>query len=320
MSQVTNDSGSNVDELEREVDQTRAKVANTLDELQSQVTETLDDWRARLTAEQITAELKTYARESGRRLVSNVTESIKTRFRENPASAVAMGAAAAWPVLKLARKIPLPVYVVGAGVALMKPLADAYGRSDQRTNGHAHGHNGYRGYDTGYEEPSTMDRVKESVAEGAAQAADAAERAKDAVVSGVSHAASEMSEAANRTMHSAADMTSSAAHRAAEISRGVANPWVLGSLGLAIGAALAATSIPRAGHDGRVRSRTAQRGRDAATPERHRGARAAVNRAYWVARTEAEDAGLSAEDADIVARSFVLRMAGQGPGEDRRYS
>lgn len=304
MSQVSNNSEANVDELEREVDQTRAQVAHTLDALQSQ-----------LSPEQITAEVKTYVRESGRRLVSNVTDSIKTRFREHPASAVAIGAAAAWPVLKLARKIPLPVYVVGAGVALMKPLSEAYGRSDGHTNGRGYGPDGYRGYGAGHEEPGTMERVKESVAEGAAQVADAAERAKDAVVSGVSQAASGVSEA----MHGAAEMTSSAAHRAAEMSKGVANPWVLGSLGLAIGAALA-TSMPRERHDGRLRSRTGHHGRHAGSPERFRGARAAVDRAYWVARTEAEDAGMSPEDADLIARSFVLKMAGQGPAEDRRYS
>ena len=123
---ITNESPErDVDELEREVDQSRAQVAHTLDELQSQVTETIDEWRSRLTAQEITRELKSYARDSTRRFARNMGRSIGTRIRDNPASAVAMGAAAAWPLYRIAKKIPLPVYVIGAGVALMRPLMNS---------------------------------------------------------------------------------------------------------------------------------------------------------------------------------------------------
>ena len=306
---MADDTKPEVDELEREVDQTRAQVSHTLDELQSQVSETIDEWRSRLTAEEISKELKNYARG----FVANMGRSATRRMRDNPASAVAMGAAAAWPVYKLARKIPLPVYVIGAGVALMRPLVGSHGDERQDRDYEGISRSGAYERDRG-----TMARAKDALSEGASRVADAAGRAQEAVSSSVSHAAGKVSDAADRAYRASGMSGSSQSRRTGEYSRTSAtshraagvNPWLLGTLGLAVGAAMVASGA-RPARD-LWRGSGAGRRSDERDSERFEGARAAVARAYRVARREAEAQGMSADEADTVARAFVLKMSGRG--------
>jgi len=99
-------------ELKRETEQTRAGLTETVEQLRTSVSETASDIRQRLSPESIKAEISDYVRSRGERLVEDVT----TAARRNPMQAVAVGAGVAYPLLKLARAIPMPVLLIGAGL------------------------------------------------------------------------------------------------------------------------------------------------------------------------------------------------------------
>src|SRR3979490_2950095 len=99
-------------ELRRETEQTRAGLTQTVEQLRTSVSETASEIRQRISPEAIKAEVSDYVRSRGERLI----EDIPSAARRNPMQAVAVGASIAYPLLRLARAIPLPVLMVGAGV------------------------------------------------------------------------------------------------------------------------------------------------------------------------------------------------------------
>jgi ElaB/YqjD/DUF883 family membrane-anchored ribosome-binding protein len=99
-------------ELKRETEQTRAGLTQTVEQLRTSVSETASDIRQRLSPESIKAEVSDYVRSRGERLVEDVTAAA----RRNPMQAVAVGAGIAYPLLRLARTIPMPLLLVGAGL------------------------------------------------------------------------------------------------------------------------------------------------------------------------------------------------------------
>ena len=98
--------------IKRETEQTRAGLTNTVEQLKSSVAETVSDVRHRISPDVIKAEVSDYIRSRGEQLMNDVT----TAARRNPMQAVAVGASIAYPLLKIARAIPLPVLMVGAGL------------------------------------------------------------------------------------------------------------------------------------------------------------------------------------------------------------
>ena len=76
------------------------------------VSQTADDLRQRVSPEAIKTEVSNYARNRGERLLEDITSAA----RRNPMQAVAVGASVAYPLLRLARAIPLPILMVGAGL------------------------------------------------------------------------------------------------------------------------------------------------------------------------------------------------------------
>lgn len=101
-------------QIKRETEQARAGLTNTVEQLKSSVAETASDIRDRIRPDAIKAEVSEYIRSRGEQLVSDVTSAA----RRNPMQAVAVGASIAYPLLKIARAIPFPVLMVGAGLFL----------------------------------------------------------------------------------------------------------------------------------------------------------------------------------------------------------
>src|SRR5260370_5084002 len=99
-------------QIKRETEQTRAGLADTVEQLKTSVAETACDVRHRISPEAIKAEVSGYIKSRGERLLNDVTAAA----RRNPMQAVAGGASVAYPLLRLARTIPLPVLMVGAGL------------------------------------------------------------------------------------------------------------------------------------------------------------------------------------------------------------
>src|SRR5882762_5345517 len=109
MQQTANPS---LQKLRRETEQTRTGLTQTVDQLKTSVSETASDLRQRISPEAIKAEVADYVRSRGERMVEDITAAA----RRNPMQAVAVGASIAYPLLRLARAIPMPVLLVGAGL------------------------------------------------------------------------------------------------------------------------------------------------------------------------------------------------------------
>ena len=101
-----------LEQIKRETEQTRAGLTDTVEQLKTSVAETASDIRHRISPEAIKAEVSGYIKSRGEQLLNDITSAA----RRNPMQAVAVGASVAYPLLRLARAIPLPVLMVGAGL------------------------------------------------------------------------------------------------------------------------------------------------------------------------------------------------------------
>ena len=101
-------------EMRRETEQTRAALTTTVEELRGTVTDTAADIKSRLRPDAIKAEVSGYIKSRGEQFLHDFTE----MARRNPMQAVAIGASIAYPAMRLARAIPLPVLMIGAGLFL----------------------------------------------------------------------------------------------------------------------------------------------------------------------------------------------------------
>jgi len=101
-------------QIKRETEQTRAGLTNTVEQLKTSVADTASEIRQRIAPEAIKAEVSDYIKSRGEQLVNDVTSAA----RKNPMQAVAVGATLAYPLFRLARAIPVPVLMVGAGLFL----------------------------------------------------------------------------------------------------------------------------------------------------------------------------------------------------------
>jgi hypothetical protein len=101
-------------QIKRETEQTRAGLTQTVEQLRTSVTDTANDIRERISPAHIKAEVSDYIRSRGEQWLDDIT----TAARKNPMQAVAVGASVAYPLIRMARAIPVPVLMMGAGLFL----------------------------------------------------------------------------------------------------------------------------------------------------------------------------------------------------------
>jgi hypothetical protein len=111
---MSNTEARSLQQIKRETEQTRAGLTDTVEQLRTSVAETASDIRERIRPEAIKAEVSDYIRSRGEQFLNDVTAAA----RRNPMQAVAVGASVAYPLLRLARAIPVPILMVGAGLFL----------------------------------------------------------------------------------------------------------------------------------------------------------------------------------------------------------
>lgn len=99
-------------QIKRETEQARAGLTDTVEQLRSQVSETASDIRHRISPDVIKAEVTDYFRSKGEHL----RDSVARAARDNPMQAMAVGVSVAYPLFRIARSIPLPVLMIGAGL------------------------------------------------------------------------------------------------------------------------------------------------------------------------------------------------------------
>jgi hypothetical protein len=103
-----------VEELRRESEGSRAELAATVDRLRERITDTADDIRHKASPQHIKSEVSDYVGQKTRSWIG----ALKERALENPLQALAAGAVVAVPLVRLARGVPLPLLMIGAGLAL----------------------------------------------------------------------------------------------------------------------------------------------------------------------------------------------------------
>jgi hypothetical protein len=106
-----------VEDIRRESENARAQFSATVDQLRNKIGETTDDIRYRVSPAGIKSEVSDFVAGKSRDWIA----SLKQQAMDNPMQAIAAGAAIAVPTLRLARGIPLPFLLIGAGLALTSP-------------------------------------------------------------------------------------------------------------------------------------------------------------------------------------------------------
>ena len=85
--------------------------------MKDKITDTADDIRQTISPENIKAEVSDYVAEKRRHWI----DTLKQQAMDNPMQAMAAASAIALPALKLVRSVPLPLLMIGAGLALTSP-------------------------------------------------------------------------------------------------------------------------------------------------------------------------------------------------------
>jgi hypothetical protein len=293
-----------VEELRRDSEQSRAQLAATVDRLKEQIADTAEDIRYKVSPENIKAEVSGF--------ISHKThgwlDTLKQQAMDNPMQAIAAGTAVAVPAMRLVRGFPLPLLMIGAGLALSsKSVRDRAAEVaapgvekakeflDQTTERAQSLSDGMRKAMSHAERQAAgMADEAQETAGGMADAAtgmagdlrDRAAQAADAVQSKVRSgmdAASEMAkEQMERVRATAKDAAAAAPATASRVIRD--NAALIGGLGVAIGAILAA-SLPSTRVEGTVVGRASD------------GVKRAVGTAAQSGVEAAKDTVLSATDA-----------------------
>jgi hypothetical protein len=252
-----------VEELRRDSEQSRAQLAATVDRLREQIADTAEDIRYKVSPEHIKAEVSGF--------ISHKTHSwldaVKQQAMDNPMQAIAAGTAIAVPALRLARGFPLPLLMIGAGLALtsktvrdraaeaaepaIEKVREVMDETAERAQALSDGMK--KAMSHAEHQTAGMTEEAQQAAGGMADAAsgmagdlrDRATQAADAVASKVRSgmdAASEMAkERMERVRSTARNATTAAPATASKVIRD--NAVLIGGLGVAIGAIIAA-SLP----------------------------------------------------------------------------
>ncbi len=215
-------------ELKRDAEHSRAQLTETVDQLRSRVSDTVTDFRERASPDAMKAEIGDYFRTRA--------DAFMDRARENPLQTAAIGIGVGYPLLKIARSIPAPILMVGAGLYLLgtssgqklsdtvskKVSAAADGVSDSFSAG--------------------LDAANRKVHDAQDLAASSLAAAQDTVASGVGTAkqkAAALGSTLNQLKDSAANLAGSAADGAGSLKQRAAD--ALGATSDAMSAGVART-------------------------------------------------------------------------------
>ncbi len=229
--------------LRAEAEVTRARLTGTVDDLRTQVADTATDIKERLSPDAIKTEVTQYVRDSRDQL----WHTLERKARDNPLQAVAVGAALAYPALKLMRAMPAPLLLVGAGLLLSRSTGNGGSASDatDALRTHAQG-----ALDTA---GATLERATDSARRTVHDAQDYARQGAESVVDRATATASSMKD---RVTDAADDATSAIRDTAGRVMGQAEdlvqqtretvsdtwdkNPLLIAGIGLGIGAFIAA--------------------------------------------------------------------------------
>jgi hypothetical protein len=319
--------GDSLSQLEREADRTRTDLINTVDEL-----------RSRVSPQAVKSNVTDYVRNSGHELWEN----IGIRARNNPLQTVALATAVAYPVWRIVANIPIPILLVGAGLALSKSglefggnnrggvkatFATAAGGLTEATQSVREGlHDAASGVQetarqTGEQAVEGIAGVARTAVSAASSGVETIKRKIGNASGAVGDAVADVSETASSALSSGyrtgVDATSRGGEMLIESGRRAQDsliesierhPLIVGGIGLALGALIAA-SLPATRVENRLLGRSSNDLRNRATEYASQGLEVAQNAAkelYDEVTREAAEEGLT---------SNALRDSMKGAGE-----
>jgi hypothetical protein len=303
-----------VEELRRDSEQTRAQLATTVDRLREQIADTAEDIRYKVSPENIKAEVGGYISQT----THGWMDALKQQAMDNPMQALAAGAAIAVPALRLARGFPLPLLMIGAGLALTSKTV-----RERAAEAAAPGIEKAREVidEATARAQSLGDGMRKSLSHAERQAADMADEARESAA-GIIYTASEMAgglkdratqaadvvadkvrsgidaaaDMAKDRMERAKDAATAAPETASQLIRD--NAALIGGLGLAIGAILAA-SMPSTRAEASVIGNVSDRVKRAAGSAAQSGFEAAKDTVL----SAADAAAKSVSEADLAGHA-----------------
>ncbi|MFO1117864.1 MAG: hypothetical protein U1E28_19460 [Beijerinckiaceae bacterium] len=160
---MTDASTRSLYEIKRDAERSRIELAETVDRLKTSVAGARD----RLAPDAIKA---------------RISDRLSNAARENPTQALAVGALAAWPLFRLARAIPLPLALVGAGLALTNSKSAREFATTSLQQGRM------RAHDLRDASSGAMDAAAARVAEAAGRVAETARSTADMIGAAASDA------------------------------------------------------------------------------------------------------------------------------------
>ena len=246
MSSTSNDDKS-LGQLESEAERNREVLSEMVGELRDRVGTQAAEMREKVSPAHIKAELADYARTTTKGWVTG----IENRIRDNPLQAAAIGAGLAYPLWRIARNIPAPLLLIGAGFALTKPsmskMADV---AAPATGALRNGADALRVKGDAAKRASStaLDQATSTIGDAAASAKSSVADARDGVADAAAHAADLASEKFQGGMDAAGDAADRVTAMAglgkdAVMSAFNANPLLIAGAGLVLGGLLAA-AIP----------------------------------------------------------------------------
>jgi uncharacterized protein YjbJ (UPF0337 family) len=305
-----------INELRRNSEASRAQLANTVDRLREQIADTAEDIRYKVSPEGIKAEVSGF--------ISDKTQSwlgaLKQQAMDNPMQAIAAGTAIALPAMRLARGFPLPLLLIGAGLALTSktvrtraaevaaPGVEKAREMMDATAEHAQslGTDLRQAMSSAERQAAGLaGEARDAASELAGDLKDRAAEATDAVAGKLRSGMDTASEMARETMERARSSASHAATAApAAASKLIRdNAALIGGLGVALGAILAA-SLPSTRAEAGVMGEASDRVKRAAGTATQSGFEAAkdtVLSAADAATRNFSDAGLGERASRITA-------------------
>jgi hypothetical protein len=303
-----------VEELRRDSEQSRAQLAATVDRLREQIADTAEDIRYKVSPENIKAEVSGF--------ISHKThgwmDALKQQAMDNPMQAIAAGTAIAVPAMRLARGFPLPLLMIGAGLALSSKTvrdraaeaaapgidkarevigetterAQSLGDGMRKAMSHAERQAAGMAGETRESAGEMADAASGMAGDLRDRAAQAADAAADKVRSGVDAASEMAKEQMERVRSTATNAASAVPATASKVIRD--NAALIGGLGVAIGAILAA-SLPSTRAEASVIGNASDRVKRAAGSAAQSGFEAAKDTVL----SAADAAARSVSEADL---------------------
>ena len=303
-----------VEELRRDSEQSRAELAATVGRLKEQVADTAEDIRHKVSPEYIKAEVSGYISHKTRGWIDR----LRQQAMDNPMQAIAAGTAVAVPAMRLARGFPLPLLMIGAGLALssktvrdhaaeaaapgIEKAREVFDEAAERAQSLGEGMRNamspeeHQTAGAAGEAWKSIDGMTDAASGMVGELKDRASQTVDAVSNrvraGMDAASETAKEKLERIRSTAKDTAAAAPATASRVIRD--NAALIGGLGLAIGAILAA-SLPSTRAEANVIGKASDRVKRAAGSAAQSGFEAAKDTVL----SAADAAARSVSEADL---------------------